>query len=155
MARSCSLLCLSEVAPGCPSLWKAMQGQDTHRKKQSQTKSQLPVPGGCSWKATISVGFPLEMPHTKSPHKNCFGMPETKMKLQSYGDTLVFTQAKYAISLKQWGNRGGGTSVLWFIYLFPVAVENFLQAKRRPQIDPICQLWISINNNHNSVRVFK
>lgn len=80
------------------------------------------------------------------------------MKLQSYGDTLVLTEAKYAISLKQWGNGGGGgggKNVLWFIYLFPVAVENFLQAKGRPEIDPICQLWISINNEHNSIRVFK
>lgn len=43
------------------------------------------------------------MPHTKSPHKKCFRTPETKMKLQSYGDTLVLTEAKIAISLKQWG----------------------------------------------------
>lgn len=50
---------------------------------------------------------------------------------------------------------GGGRNVLWFIYLFPVAVENFLWAKRRPETDPICQLWISINDKHNSIRVFK
>lgn len=43
------------------------------------------------------------MPHTKSPHKKCFRIPETKMKLQSYGDTLVLTEAKIAISLKQRG----------------------------------------------------
>lgn len=98
---------------------------------------------------------PLETPRTKGPHKKYFKMPETKIKLQCCGDTSVLTVAKYAISLKQWRNEGGGRNVLWFIYLFPVAVENFLQAKGRPETDPICQLWISINNEHNSLRVFK
>lgn len=35
-------------------------------------------------------------------------MPETKMKLQSYGDTLVLTEAKIAISLKQRGMEEEG-----------------------------------------------
>lgn len=39
-------------------------------------------------------------------------MPETEMKLQHDGDTLVLTVAKYAISLKQWRNGGGGRNVL-------------------------------------------
>lgn len=90
------------------------------------------VPWGCSWKATISVGCPLEIPPSTGPDEKCFRVPETKMKLQHYGDTSVLTVAKYAISLKQWGGGGwgGGRNVLWFIYLFPVAVENFLSAKR-------------------------
>lgn len=148
---------LCETAPGCPACGRQCKGKITQREKQhgARTKSQLPVLWGCSWKATISVGFPLEMPHTKSPHKKCFRTPEPEMKLQSYRDTLVLTEAKCAISLKQWGNGGGGKNVLWFIYLFPVAVENFLQAKRRPEIDPVCQLWISINHDPNSIGVFK
>ena len=52
------------------------------------------------------------MLHTKGPCKKCFRVPETKMKLQCYGDTVVLTVAKYAISLKQWGNGGGGKNVL-------------------------------------------
>lgn len=60
----------------------------------------------------LSVGFPLEMSSTKGPHKKCFRVLETKMKLQCYGDTSVLTVAKYAISLKQWGNGGGGKNVL-------------------------------------------
>lgn len=52
------------------------------------------------------------MLHTKGPCKKCFRVPETKMKLQCYGDAVVLTVAKYAISLKQWGNRGGGRNVL-------------------------------------------
>lgn len=68
-------------------------------------------------------------------------MPEPEMKLQSYRDTLVLTEAKCAISLKQWGTEEEGRMFYdLFIYLFPVAVENFLQAQQRPEIDPICQL---------------
>lgn len=52
------------------------------------------------------------MPHIKGPCKKRSRVPETKMKLQCYGDTLVRTVAKYAISLKQWGNGGGGRNVL-------------------------------------------
>lgn len=52
------------------------------------------------------------MPHIKGPCKKRSTVPETKMKLQCYGDTLVRTVAKYAISLKQWGNGGGGRNVL-------------------------------------------
>lgn len=70
------------------------------------------VPRGCSWKATIFVGCPLEMPHTEGPYKKCFRMSEAELKLQCYGDVLVLPVAKYAISLKQWGNGGGGRNIL-------------------------------------------
>lgn len=62
--------------------------------------------------ATIFVGCPLEMLHTKGPCKKWFRVPVTKMKLQCYGDAAVLTVAKYAISLKQWGSGGGGRNVL-------------------------------------------
>lgn len=47
-------------------------------------------------------------------------MPRTKMKLQSYRDTLILTEAKCAISLKQWGSGegGGGGGECSMIYLF-------------------------------------
>lgn len=153
-----SLLCLS----GWDSTWllRPVEGSAnarSHIEAAMWLPHRIPslVPWGCSCKATISLGCPLEVPRTKGPHKKYFKMPETKIKLQCCGDTSVLTVAKYAISLKQWRNEGGGRNVLWFIYLFPVAVENFLQAKGRPETDPICQLWISINNEHNSLRVFK
>lgn len=52
---------LPEVAPGCPGPWKARQGQEL-------LTDQIPalLPWGCSWKATISVGFsPRDAPYQK------------------------------------------------------------------------------------------
>lgn len=144
-------------APSCSDLKKAVQMQDHHMEEAMCLTDQVSslVPWSYSCKANISGGCPLAMPRTIGPCKKCFRMPETKIKLQCYGDTSALTVAKYAISLKQWRNEGGGRNVLWFIYLFPVAVENFLRGEGRPETDPICQLWISINNEHNSIRVFK
>lgn len=57
------------------------------------------------------------MPHIKGPCKKRYRVPETKMKLQRYGDTLVLTVAKYAISLKQWGKGGEEGGMFYDLFI--------------------------------------
>lgn len=90
------LLCLS----GWDSTWllRPVEGsarRAPHREEEAMwLTEQIPclVPWGCSWKATVFVGCPLKMPHTKGPYAKCFKVPETKTKLQRYRDTLFLQQ---------------------------------------------------------------
>lgn len=93
-----------------------MQRQDHLREGGAAKLTELipsRVPRGCSWKATIFVGCPPEM-RCLVPKAlvKCFRMSEAELKLQCCGDVLVLPVAKYAISLKQWGNGGGGRNIL-------------------------------------------
>lgn len=87
-----------------------MGGEDHIEGEETWLTDQIPAPGTMRLflEGNHFCRFSPRDASYQSPHKKCFRMPETKMKLQSYRDTSILTEAKCAISLKQWGTGGGG-----------------------------------------------
>lgn len=104
-------LCLS----GGGSTWQlGPEKRDHLRGRSSAAHGSHPVPrttrlfleGNHFWRLS-----PRDASYRR-PLQECFRMSEAQLRLQRYGDASVRTVAKYAISLKQWGNGGGGKNVL-------------------------------------------
>lgn len=137
------LLCLS----GGDSTWQLepVEGRRRARTPSSREARQLrdelpsPVPGAVLGRLR-GHSPPAKALHEEHLWSGCL-RPRRKCSVL---EILGSSSAKYAISLKQWGRGGGERQALWFIYLFPVAVENFSRSEREARNWP----HLPIMNQH-------